>query len=123
MKMNNSGIHPAGERILIKPEEVEKTSEGGIILIDEYTDKQGMAQVFGTLVAAGVDAWTDYEKPFAAVGDRVLFAKYGGLQVVGKDGVSYRLTNDTDITAKIDADVQNPDLAPRQSISSQKEVA
>ena len=122
--MNNySGVHPAGDRILIKPEEVEKTSEGGIILVDEYTEKQGLAQVFGTLVAAGVDAWSDYEKPFAKVGDRVLFAKYGGLMVTGKDGVSYRLTNDTDITATVDEDVQNPDLAPRTSISKQKEKA
>lgn len=104
--MNNSGIHPKGERILIKPEAVEKTSAGGIILVDKSVEQFANAQAFGTLVATGPDAWSDYKEPFAKVGDRVMFAKYGGLQVDGKDGEKYRLANDTDITATVDPEVE-----------------
>ena len=121
--MNSSGIHPAGDRILLKPEVVEEVSSGGIILIDESIKQGAMAQVYGQLVAVGPDAWTDYSAPFATVGDRVMFAKYGGLVVEGKDGEQYRVMNDTDVTAKIDADLQNAELNPRTSISKQKEVA
>lgn len=118
--MNSSGIHPQGDRILIKPEEVEEVSEGGIIIIDEAREKYGMAQVFGRLVSVGPDAWSDYQGPFAEVGDRVMFAKYGGLQVVGKDGEMYRLSNDTDITAKVDDEVKSVDLRGRESLRKKK---
>jgi len=121
--MNTSGIHPSGDRILIKPETVEKVSEGGIILMDDTTQKQGMAQVFGHLVDVGKDVWSDYQGAFAQIGDRVMFAKYGGLVVDGKDGEQYRLMNDTDITATVDEDLDAASLVPRTSISKQKEVA
>jgi co-chaperonin GroES (HSP10) len=102
--MNNSGLHPCGDRVVIKPEVVEKTSSGGIILMDDSVNRDAMAQVIGTLVAVGPDAWSDYSEPFAKVGDRVLFAKYGGLQNIGVDGELYRISNDTDVTARVDDD-------------------
>ena len=119
--MNNSGIHPKGERILIQPEEVEKVSQGGIIMLD--SEKQGLAQVYGHLVAHGVDAWSDYAEPFAAVGDRIMFAKYGGLLVTGMDGVAYRVMNDTDVTATVHEELGVDKIDSRQSISKQKEEA
>jgi len=120
--MNNSGIHPKGDRILIRPEEVEETSQGGIILVKDTTQSEALAQVFGHLVAVGPDAWSDYSGPFAEVGDRVIFAKYGGLLMTGKDGVQYRIMNDTDITCGADEDLDVSSLNPRKSISKQKEV-
>jgi len=43
------------------------------------------------------DDWKGANPP--KVGDEVLFAKYAGAVVDGKDGKKYRLTNDKDIAA------------------------
>jgi co-chaperonin GroES (HSP10) len=85
-----------------------------------------MAQSIGVVVAVGPDCWVDHVErgpdgvrtvgfsgPFAQPGDRVCFAKYGGLQVNGKDGQAYRIMNDVDITAKVDEEVDLTDLKPR----------
>ena len=122
---NKSGIYPLGDRVLIKPDEVEKTSEGGIILVD-LGERHAMAQSIGTVVDVGPDCWLDhvergpdgvktvgFSAPFASPGDRVCFAKYGGLQVTGKDGEQYRVMNDVDITARVDEGVNFTDLKPR----------
>jgi len=114
---NSSGIAPAGDRVLILPEEVEKTTKGGIIIPETETGKYQMAQVFGRLVAVGPDCWSDYSGPFAKVGDRVMFAKYGGLQFKGADGVQYRLSNDTDITALVDENVDFSEFSKRERIT------
>ncbi|NNE36086.1 MAG: co-chaperone GroES [Rhodothermales bacterium] len=129
---NQSGIYPQGDRLLIKPEDIERTTEGGIVIPDTIGDQHAMAQSIGTLVAIGPDCWIDhierdgngrvtkitgYTGAFADVGDRVCFAKYGGIQVEGKDGELYRIMNDTDITAKVDEGVSFTDLKSRKPFS------
>ena len=122
---NKSGIYPLGDRVLIKPVEVEKTSPGGIIIVDP-DERHAMAQSIGVVVAVGPDCWIDHVErsqegskivgftgPFAKPGDRVCFAKYGGLQVPGKDGHPYRIMNDVDITARVDEEVDFTDWKPR----------
>ncbi len=113
---NESGIHPRGDRILVKPEPLEEKTEGGIILALESKEKYGNAQVYGHLVAVGADAWSDYKGAFAEVGERVMFAKHGGVPCVGKDGEKYRVLNDTDITCGIDDDVNYYELKSRKSM-------
>jgi len=113
--MNSSGIHPKGDRILLKPDTIEEVTQGGIILIDESVQQGAMAQVVGVLVAHGADCWSDYEEPFAKIGERVMFAKYGGKVTLGKDGVQYRLMNDIDITATVDADF-GEEVTPREPL-------
>lgn len=109
--MNESGIHPAGHRILVKPESSFKDIEaGGVIVIPETAkERHSAAQTTGTLVAVGPLAWKHEDfgggNDWAAIGDRVLFAKYGGLQFKGKDGEQYRLLNDSDLTALVDDEV------------------
>lgn len=123
---NTSGIHPLGDRVLIKPEEVETVTEGGIIIPPAHGEKYALAQSIGTVIEVGPDCWIDhvergpngvtevgFSKPFAKPGDRVCFAKYGGLQVPGKDGQQYRIMNDVDITAKVEEGVDFTDWKPR----------
>lgn len=113
--MNNSGITPCGDRILVLPEKVEETSAGGIVIVDSAREKFGLAQTIGVLVAIGPEAWTDYESgAFAKVGDRVMFAKYGGLVFTGNDGQEYRVMNDVDITAIVSDDFESNQLKPRE---------
>lgn len=117
---NRSGIYPAGDRILVKPDPIETTTEGGIVLPDSEADRYALAQTLGVVVAVGPDAWIHhvdrgpkgnmiskrgYQGPFAEPGDRVCFAKFGGMDVPGKDGEGYRILNDVDVTAKVDKEV------------------
>jgi len=125
---NESGIYPKGDRILILPDDIDKRKVDSVIEIPEWVEEQhAMAQSIGVLVEAGPDAWTDHIEvgpegvtrrgflgPFAAPGDRVCFAKYGGIQVEGKDGKLYRIMNDVDITATVDEGVSFTDLKSRK---------
>jgi chaperonin GroES len=136
---NESGIHPALDRVLIKPDDIEEKTAGGIIIPGTVGELHAMAQSTGVLVEAGPDAWIDYTEvtrdasgavlsittrgysgPAAKPGDRVAFAKYGGLQVEGKDGQVYRLMNDEDITAPIDEGVSFNELKARKSVHERK---
>jgi chaperonin GroES len=91
---------PAGHRVLIKPDEIEEVSKGGIVLHTTNKDREADAQISGTLVAVGPNAWKAFDDgvPWAKVGDKVLFAKYGGYPLKIK-GEMYRVMNDEDITA------------------------
>lgn len=127
---NESGIHPCGDRVLIKPDDIEEKTEGGIIIPTSVGELHAMAQSIGTFIEAGPDAWIHYverdaegrtvkrqaySQPFAKPGDRVAFAKYGGLQVEGKDGQVYRLMNDEDVTAIVEEGVSFTDLKSRKA--------
>jgi chaperonin GroES len=139
---NKSGIHPALDRVLIKPDDIEKVTEGGIVIPDTVSDQHAMAQSIGTFIEAGPDAWVDhwetlydasgavisvkkvgFKGPAAKPGDRVAFAKYGGLQVTGKDGQIYRLMNDMDVTAPVDEGVNFTDLKARKPVHESRKRA
>ena len=99
-------IEPAGHRVIVKPDPIEEVSKGGII-ISHGSDKKRVeqAQQKGVIVAVGPTAWKAFDDglPWAKVGDRVYFAKYGGY-VFDHEGSEYRLLNDEDITAIIRED-------------------
>lgn len=107
---NESGVHPTGDKVLVLPDEVDEKTEGGIILAPSTTDRESMAAFQGTLVEYGDAAWSGYVKDgetvkrWAEPGDRVLFAKYGGIMFHGRDGKKYRLINDADISARLEGD-------------------
>lgn len=96
-------IVPAGHRVLVKVDEAEEVSKGGIIIAKTIADKQTEANIFGTLVAVGETAWKDFGgRSWAVVGDRVAIAKYGGFVIEDPDtGERFRLLNDEDICAVI----------------------
>ena len=101
---NKSGINPTGHYILILPDEVEKKSAGGIILVDETIQTKERETTEGTLVAIGDIGWAEFGdgKPWAKVGDRVCFGKFAGRDMTGVDGGKYVLMNCEDILAVLD---------------------
>lgn len=139
-EINKSGIMPAGNRVVVMPDEIEETSEGGIIIAPSIKDRHQHAQSIGTLIAVGPDAWrhttktverlidgqwkpveriiTGYQGAFAEVGDRVSFAQYTGLQVEGEDGKIYRIINDEDITCCVTEGVSFNDIKSRKRLGA-----
>ena len=95
-------IEPAGHRVLIRPDKVEETSVGGIVLVKQHVEREQGATVKGVVLAVGPDAWYDKKSAWAKPGDRVIFAKYAG-QVVGEEDDPLRIVNDEDILAMMKA--------------------
>jgi len=103
---NESGINPAGWRVLIKPLEIRETTASGIVVTTgSIRDREQLANTTGIVIAMGNDCYENETTPWCAVGDKVIFAKYAGLMYLGKDGQQYRIVNDKDITGTLDADV------------------
>ena len=99
---NKSGLQPCEYKVLVKPDEVKQRA-GEIYIPDQVTEKEKREQIFGVLVAAGGNAFGDWEKPIPKVGDRVLFARYAGEW--------YNLMYDKDIASIVDEAVER-DLSP-----------
>ena len=108
---NASGVWPVGYRVLVKPDDVEQTTKGGIVIAETIREGHSNAQTTGRLVAAGPDCWREFQGKWAKVGDKVLFARHGGLLIHGMDGQDYRLLNDEQISAVVDFRFDNSEVA------------
>lgn len=98
---NASGIRVLGKNVLILCDTCAEKTSGGILLTADKIVSMNMAAESGALVVLGGEAfayyddgtkWTDY-KPVA--GDRVFFERYGGREIMGRDGLTYRLMSYT----------------------------
>ncbi|MGD0355010.1 MAG: co-chaperone GroES [Dehalococcoidia bacterium] len=72
-------IQPLGDRVLVKPLEKEDMTKGGIYLPDTAKEKPQE----GKVLAVGPGKMSDEGKRLpmdVAVGDIVIYAKYGGIE-------------------------------------------
>ena len=91
---------PLGDRILVKrSDDDEQTTSGGIIIPDTAKEKPQEGEVIavgnGKLLDSGERQAVD-----VAVGDIILFAKYGGTEVT-YDNNEYLILREDDILAKV----------------------
>lgn len=96
-------IRPCSYHVLIKPDIVEE-KRGGLYIPKGTQEREQYAQVFGTIVSVGPSAWRGFDdgEPWARVGDRVSFAKYGGFVLEDPETKEqFRLLLDKDIVAVI----------------------
>lgn len=93
-------IMPIGTRILVKPDKEDEVSKGGIFIPLQARERMAAESVRGTVVEVGEFAWIELKEKLVQKGDRVIFAKWGGLVVKDDDGgEDYRLLNDEDVLA------------------------
>lgn len=101
--VNASGINPTEYKVLVRPDAVKEKTAGGIIVPEETREREQYAAMEGELIAISPLAFTYHDWPEGidkpGVGDRVIFAKYAGTKLKGKDGTDYRLINDRDVAA------------------------
>lgn len=94
-------IRPLNDRILVKRLEGEEKTAGGIIIPDSAKEKPAEGEIVavgpGKRNEAGERAVIDL-----AVGDRVLFSKYGGTEVK-LDGEDFLIMREDDILGVIQA--------------------
>lgn len=88
-------LKPLADRVLIKVEEEETKTKGGILLPDTAQKKSQK----GKVVAVGPGKLTDEGKRLpidVKVGDEVLFAKYSGTDI-DENGEHFLLISDRDL--------------------------
>ena len=83
-------IRPIGERVLVKREEIEETSSGGIILTQTYQEMPNQGEV---MALGDVDD--------VKIGDTVVFGKYSGSDRITVDGEELLILELKDIKAVI----------------------
>ncbi len=94
-------IRPLNDRILVKRLEGEEKTAGGIIIPDSAKEKPAE----GEIVAVGPGKLNDAGERVVidvAVGDRVLFSKYGGTEVK-LDGEDFLIMREDDILGVVQA--------------------
>ena len=93
-----------GYRILVVADDVEKVSEGGIVMVydDERVEKAALQT--GVVFGVGNTAWQGeaFSEPWCKEGDHILFSKHSGRFVVDPtDDSEYLIMNDTDVLCVI----------------------
>jgi len=99
---NKSGFRATGHRILLVPEEIDKKTKSGILLVEETVTAEEQIAVVATVLEIGPDAWSDKSTDYCRVGDRVLIGQYvGKFHISPVDGKKYRFVSDLDIISPI----------------------
>lgn len=93
-------LKPLGDRIIAKATSAEEVTKGGIVLPDTAKEKPQEGEVIavgpGKLLDSGKLVPMDVK-----VGDKIIFAKYGGTEIK-IDGEEYIILRQDDVLAILD---------------------
>jgi co-chaperonin GroES (HSP10) len=82
-------IKPTGWKILIAMPDYARATASGIMLPDEYVDREEMASPVAYVVALGESCYTDLKRfpsgPYCKAGDLVIVRPYSGTRLVWQD--------------------------------------
>lgn len=89
-------LKPLGDRVVVEVVEEDEVTVSGIVLPDSAKEKPQR----GRVLAVGAGRWEDGHRVAleVAVGDEVLYSKYGGTEVK-VDGSEYLILRESDILA------------------------
>ena len=95
-------IRPLHDRVIVRREEEEATSAGGILLPGSAQEKPNQGEVIavgnGRVLDNGDVCPVDVK-----VGDKVVFGKYAGQDTIDVEGEELIILSETDIKAVIEA--------------------
>lgn len=94
-------VRPLGDRILVKREDEEEKTKGGIIIPDAAKEKPSRGKVVaagkGRVLESGKTEPLDVKK-----GDVVLFGKYAGTEI-NIEGVEHLILREEDVLAIVES--------------------
>ena len=96
--MAKFNLKPLEDRIVVQPQEEEETTVSGIVIPDTAKEKPQE----GSVVAVGPGRFEDGNRvPLdVAVGDKVIYSKYGGTEVK-VEGEEYLILSARDVLAVV----------------------
>ena len=90
-------IKPLADRVVVKALPSEETTKGGIVLPDTAKEKPQEGEVVAVGPGKLADDGTRIA-PEVAVGDKVIYSKYGGTEIK-VEGEEYLILRESDILA------------------------
>jgi chaperonin GroES len=97
--MAKINLRPLDDRVVVQTLEAEERTAGGIVLPDNAREKPQRGKVVAVGPGKLLDSGSRGELS-VAIGDEVIFGKYGGSDVE-VEGEEYKILRETDILAKV----------------------
>jgi chaperonin GroES len=95
-------IRPLHDRVIVRREEEEATSAGGILLPGSAQEKPNQGEVIAVGSGRVLDNG-DVRPVDVKVGDKVVFGKYAGQDTIDIEGEELIILSETDIKAVVEA--------------------
>jgi chaperonin GroES len=92
-------LRPLDDRVVVEPLDAEEVTAGGIVLPDAAQEKPQRGKVLAVGAGKLLDSGNRGELS-VAIGDEVIFGKYGGSDVE-VNGAELKILRESDILAKV----------------------
>jgi chaperonin GroES len=93
-------LQPLDDRIVVRPSEAEETTASGLVIPDTAKEKPQQGEVLAVGPGRRADQTGEVIPMDVAVGDTVIYSKYGGTEIAF-DGEDVLILNARDVLAKI----------------------
>ena len=95
-------LQPLDDRIVVRPNESEETTASGMVIPDTAKEKPQQGEVLATGPGRRSDTTGEIIPMDVAVGDTVVYSKYGGTEIT-IDGEDLLILTSRDVLAKAGA--------------------
>lgn len=93
-------LQPLDDRIVVRPSEAEQTTASGLVIPDTAKEKPQQGEVIAVGTGRRAENTGDIVPMDVAVGDTVVYSKYGGTEIA-IDGEDLLILNQRDVLAKV----------------------
>jgi len=97
--MSKVNLRPLDDRVVVSPSDAEEITAGGIVLPDAAQEKPQRGKVVAVGAGKLLDSGNRGELS-VAIGDEVIYGKYGGSDVE-VNGEELKILRESDILAKV----------------------
>src|ERR1700720_124437 len=93
-------LQPLDDRIVVRPSEAEETTASGLVIPDTAKEKPQQGDVLAVGPGRRADNTGELVPLDIAVGDKVVYSKYGGTEIT-IDGEDLLILTSRDVLAKV----------------------
>src|SRR3984893_18010888 len=93
-------LHPLDDRIVVRPSEAEEKTASGLVIPDTAKEKPQQGEVVAVGPGRPADHTGEVIHLDVAVGDKVVYSKYGGTEIT-VEGEDLLILTSRDVLAKV----------------------